>query len=59
MIDVQPRVPILALVDSDPYGIDILSVYKHGSQSLSHENEKLAANRVEWLGVWASELERY
>jgi meiotic recombination protein SPO11 len=24
--------------------------------SLRHENEKLAAGRVEWLGVWASEL---
>jgi len=24
--------------------------------SLRHENEKLAAGRVEWLGVWASEF---
>jgi len=50
-------IPIMALVDGDTYGIDILSVYKHGSISLQHENAKLAAERVEWLGVWASELE--
>lgn len=49
-------IPILALVDGDAYGLDILSVYKYGSMSLRHENEKLAAGRVEWLGVWASEL---
>lgn len=48
----------MALVDCDPYGIDIMSVYKYGSQSLSHENDSLAAGRVKWLGVWASEIER-
>jgi len=50
------HIPILALVDADAYGLDILSVYKNGSASLRHENEKLAAGRVEWLGIWTSEL---
>ncbi|EGO00168.1 hypothetical protein SERLA73DRAFT_107163 [Serpula lacrymans var. lacrymans S7.3] len=50
------HIPILALVDGDAYGIDILSVYKYGSWSLRHENGKLAAERVEWLGIWTSEL---
>lgn len=50
-------VPILALVDGDPYGIDILSVYKFGSLALKHEEGKLAASRVEWAGIWASELQ--
>ena len=49
-------VPILALVDADAYGLDILSVYKHGSRSLRHEVGKLAAARVEWMGVKGSEL---
>ncbi|KAL0956680.1 hypothetical protein HGRIS_002808 [Hohenbuehelia grisea] len=49
-------IPILALVDGDPFGIDILSVFKYGSLALRHENDKLAAHRVEWLGLWASEL---
>ncbi|KAF5393366.1 hypothetical protein D9757_000527 [Collybiopsis confluens] len=49
--------PILALVDDDPYGLDILSVYKHGSSRLRHENGKLAAGRIEWIGIFASELD--
>ncbi|KAH9855196.1 DNA topoisomerase IV alpha subunit [Lenzites betulinus] len=50
------RIPILCLVDGDAYGIDILSVYKHGSKSMQHENENLAAPRIQWLGLWATEL---
>jgi meiotic recombination protein SPO11 len=49
----------MGLVDSDPFGLDILSVYKYGSQRMQHENDKLAARRIKWLGIWASELERY
>ncbi|KAL6310487.1 DNA topoisomerase IV alpha subunit [Sparassis latifolia] len=49
-------IPIVALVDGDAYGIDILSVYKYGSRSMRHESERLAAGRVRWLGIWASEL---
>lgn len=48
----------MALVDGDPYGLDILSVYKYGSRAMQHENDKLAARRIKWLGIWASELER-
>lgn len=47
----------MALVDGDPYGLDILSVYKYGSLAMQHENEKLAAGRIKWLGIWTSELE--
>ncbi|EJD03135.1 topoisomerase acting in meiosis [Fomitiporia mediterranea MF3/22] len=46
---------ILALVDADAYGLDIVSVYKYGSMSMQHENESLAAERVEWIGVSAGE----
>lgn len=49
-------VPIMALVDGDAFGIDILSVYKYGSRALQHENFKLAAERIKWLGLWSSEL---
>lgn len=54
-----PRTRILALVDADAYGLDIVSVYKNGSASMQHENESLAAERVEWIGVSASEALRY
>jgi hypothetical protein len=48
----------VALVDGDPYGLDILSVYKYGSQKMRHEETKLATRRIKWLGLWASELQR-
>jgi len=51
-----PTVPILALVDADAYGIDILSVYKFGSTSLQHQRDGLVAPRLEWIGVRGSEL---
>jgi len=50
------RVPIVALVDGDPHGLDIVSVYKFGSVALRHEVNKLAAPRVGCIGIWASEL---
>ncbi|KAJ7141475.1 Spo11/DNA topoisomerase VI subunit A [Mycena epipterygia] len=53
------RIPILGLVDGDPYGLDILSVYKYGSHAMAHESEKLAAGRIKYLGVLASELASY
>ncbi|KAJ7187961.1 DNA topoisomerase IV alpha subunit [Mycena filopes] len=53
------RVPLLGLFDGDPYGLDILSVYKYGSRAMAHEAEKLAAARIKYLGVFASELASY
>lgn len=49
-------VPILALVDCDPYGIDILSVYKYGSISMSHEQDSLVAPRIAWAGVRSEDI---
>ncbi|KAJ4487334.1 Spo11/DNA topoisomerase VI subunit A [Lentinula edodes] len=59
LCDALPKtIPIVALVDGDPYGLDILSVYKYGSSRLRHENGKLAARRVKWMGLWTSEISR-
>jgi meiotic recombination protein SPO11 len=55
--DAPFRVPIWALVDADAFGLDILSVYRNGSQSLRHENSVLAAGpRLQWLGIQSSEV---
>ncbi|KAF9568218.1 DNA topoisomerase IV, alpha subunit [Agrocybe pediades] len=60
LADALPRrIPILCLVDGDPFGLDILSVYKYGSKKMRHENDRLAARRIKWLGIWASELESF
>ena len=44
------------LGDWDPWGISIMSTYKHGSKSLAHENAELTVPRVQWLGVRSSDL---
>ena len=42
---------MFALVDFDPDGLAILSTYKHGSDTLVHENHDLVAPKMRWLGV--------
>jgi len=59
MVDLSPRIPILALVDADPYGLDILSVYKYGSHATVHESDTLTAPRIELLGVKITEMQGY
>ena len=43
--------PILALTDFDPDGIAIMSTYKYGSLTLSHESPHLTAPTLQWLGI--------
>lgn len=52
-------IPILALVDADPYGLDILSVYKYGSRATVHEGDTLTAPRIELLGIKITEMQGY
>ncbi|EKM54341.1 uncharacterized protein PHACADRAFT_96783, partial [Phanerochaete carnosa HHB-10118-sp] len=49
-------VPIISLVDCDPWGIDILSVYKYGSASMVHEHKSLVASRIVWGGVRGEDI---
>lgn len=55
-ISAYPSPPIFALVDFDPDGIAIMSTYKHGSLTLSHENTNLKTPTVRWLGVKSKSL---
>ena len=43
--------PVYGLVDCDPDGLAILSVYKNGSLALSHENADLRVPQLQWLGL--------
>ncbi|PVG00950.1 DNA topoisomerase IV, alpha subunit [Serendipita vermifera] len=56
-IGLPERIPIFALVDADPYGIDIMACYSFGSESLDHERESLVSERVICIGVLLSELQ--
>nr|CAD1841964.1 unnamed protein product [Ananas comosus var. bracteatus] len=53
------RLPVLALVDSDPYGLKILSVYMCGSKNMSYDSSNLTTPDIKWLGVRPSDLDKY
>ena len=43
--------PVYGLMDFDPDGMAMLSVYKHGSAALAHENAELRVPKLKWLGM--------
>ncbi|KAK4767229.1 hypothetical protein SAY86_014979 [Trapa natans] len=56
---VELKLPVLALVDSDPYGLKILSVYGCGSKNMSYDSANLTTPDIKWLGVRPSDLDKY
>ncbi|GHP12125.1 DNA topoisomerase 6 subunit A [Pycnococcus provasolii] len=52
-------IPVLALVDSDPYGLKILSVYSSGSKNMSYDSFNLTTPDIKWLGVLPSDLDAF
>ncbi|KAM0871942.1 hypothetical protein ACQ4PT_039056 [Festuca glaucescens] len=55
----QLRLPAYCLVDSDPYGFDILATYKFGSMQLAYDANVLRVPEIRWLGVFTSDFEEY
>lgn len=53
------RIPVLGLVDSDPYGLKILSVYMSGSKNMAYDSSNLTTPDIKWLGVRPSDLNKY
>jgi len=53
------KIPVLALVDSDPYGLKIFSVYMQGSKSMAYDNASLVTPDIKWLGIRPSDLDKY
>ncbi|XP_074288012.1 DNA topoisomerase 6 subunit A-like [Silene latifolia] len=50
---------VLALVDGDPYGLKILSVYGCGSKNMLYDSYSLITQDIKWLGIRPSDLEKY
>ncbi|XP_020583822.1 meiotic recombination protein SPO11-1 isoform X3 [Phalaenopsis equestris] len=53
------HLPAYCLVDFDPYGFDILTIYRFGSMQMSYDAKLLRVSEIRWLGVFFSDLERY
>ncbi|KAI4481968.1 hypothetical protein M0804_008987 [Polistes exclamans] len=56
LLSEKVNLPIYILVDADPFGVDIMCVYRFGSSNLSKRNDNLACPAIRWLGVHPSEL---
>nr|SVE94376.1 EOG090X09ZG [Simocephalus serrulatus] len=50
------QLPLLALVDADPHGISILTVYRFGSQNLE-DIEHLATPQLRYIGLQPTDIE--
>ncbi|CAL4927378.1 unnamed protein product [Urochloa decumbens] len=55
----QLHLPAYCLVDSDPYGFDILATYKFGSLQLAYDANLLCVPDIRWLGVFTSDFEDF
>ncbi|XP_060793873.1 meiotic recombination protein SPO11 isoform X2 [Neoarius graeffei] len=51
------HIPVFALVDADPYGIEIMCTYKYGSISMAFEAPTLTVCSMLWLGLLPSDIE--
>jgi meiotic recombination protein SPO11 len=58
-INKELNLPTFALMDSDPYGHYIFSVYLRGSKRLSYESPFLATPNMHLLGVLSKDLAEY
>jgi hypothetical protein len=48
------KIPVLALVDSDPYGLKILSVYMKGSMNMSYDSRWACSHKAAVVHVCCS-----
>ncbi|MFW9956998.1 MAG: helix-hairpin-helix domain-containing protein [Candidatus Odinarchaeota archaeon] len=59
MLVKELEIPAFALVDSDPYGHYIYSVFLRGSKRLSYESPFIATPELKLLGVLTRDLDEY
>ncbi|EDW61133.2 meiotic recombination protein W68 [Drosophila virilis] len=56
-LSVECNLPAYILVDADPFGIEIMLTYRHGSQAMSFSSKSLATPMLRWLGLHPSEID--
>ena len=50
-LSTEGGLPAAALVDCDPFGIEIMFVYKYGSLAMAWSAEWTAVPSLEWIGL--------
>ncbi|KAL5700015.1 hypothetical protein ACHQM5_025520 [Ranunculus cassubicifolius] len=51
--------PAYCLVDCDPYGFDILTIYRFGSMEMAYDAKFLRVPEIRWLGAFPSDSDKY
>lgn len=51
--------PIYALTDADPHGIEIMLTYRHGSLAMSNMSDALAVPSIRWIGILPSDIQKF
>ncbi|XP_017013866.2 meiotic recombination protein W68 [Drosophila takahashii] len=52
----ENQLPAYILVDADPFGIEIMLVYRRGSQAMSFSSQGLTTPSLRWIGLHPSEI---
>ena len=47
------------LTDANPYGIQIMMIYKYGSEELNYDKSNLNLPQLEWIGLKVSDLDHF
>lgn len=51
-------IPVLAVTDADPHGLEIVCSYKFGCYKTAHESPGLALPHMKWLGLLPGDVNR-
>lgn len=52
------KLPVLALTDADPHGIEILCSYKYGNYTTAYEGSSVCVPHIKWLGLLPGDVKR-
>lgn len=57
-LSVECSLPVYILVDADPFGIEIMLIYRRGSQSMNFTKDTLITPTLRWIGLHPSEIDK-
>lgn len=52
------QIPVLALTDADPHGLEIVCSYKFGCYATAYESATLTVPHIKWLGLLPGDVNR-
>lgn len=52
------KIPVLALTDADPHGLEIVCSYKFGCYATAYESATLTVPHIKWLGLLPGDVSR-